>query len=298
MHHQSEDYTLAVSAAPRHNRHVDQLWVLICRSRSPSFPVEMFIAVHGVYQVLPVLRAHAADPEPRAAEAISRARFCIACITGATPTSSTRTTAVSSSCGMLFRHLHPVLTRAGLRRDRGHPELESVLGQPASLRADLRPAYRTRADLAGRRRIVAQLRSDWRRGTRTIRPRTAYGLAVPRAAAGVHADTTRDRPRRRIRAAMTGFVVDRRLDALLAASVLPSLVSLPALWNRARGRGGSKSARLRARCGRGRRSGARGALSGLLVVVVLVGCGGYPSPRSDGGREFSRAMLAGGALVR
>ena len=90
--------------------------------------------------------------------------------------------------------------------------------------------------------------------------------------------------------------MDRRLGALLAAFVLPSLVSLPALWDRRAWARRIEIARLALVVVGAGALALGGALSGLLVVVVLVGC--VVSVAALMAVANSRAMLAGGALVR
>ena len=295
VHHQSEDYTLAVSL----RQGTIATWIsygFYLPMALIGFPVAMFVAVHGVYQVY---------------------QFFVH-------------TRLIPSLGPLEKILaSPVLHRVHHGRDADFLDKnyggffivwdklfgtftpytrEPDYGVTAGIRswspywANLYPY----ADLARRARRAPTMGAGlalWLKPPEWTAPWDAYeqsphgyGPTVPRAAAVYTLAQLVVALIAGFALLWPGFVSDVRLSALLAVFVLVSLVSLPALWDRRRWAQRLEIARLMlAIVGAGALAIA-GALSGLLVLVVLVAS--VASAVALASALGPRAGLTGGVVVR
>jgi len=295
VHHQSEDYTLAVSL----RQGTIATWVsygFYLPLALIGFPVEMFIVVHGVYQVY---------------------QFFVH-------------TRLIPSLGPLEKILaSPVLHRVHHGRDADFLDKnyggffilwdkvfgtftpytrEPDYGVTAGIRswspywANLHPY----TDLARRARRAPTMRAAlalWIKPPEWTAPWDAYeqsphgyGPAVTRAAAAYMLAQLTVALVAGFALLWPGLVPDTRLGAALAAFVLLSLVSLPALWDRRPWARRVEMARLGLAFAGAGALAIAGALSGSLAVAVLVGC--VASAAGLAAVLGPRAGLAGGVVVR
>ena len=295
VHHQSEDYTLAVSL----RQGTIATWVsygFYLPLALIGFPAAMFVAVHGVYQVY---------------------QFFVH-------------TRLIPSLGPLEKILaSPVLHRVHHGRDADFLDKnyggffivwdklfgtftpytrEPDYGVTAGIRswspywANLYPY----TDLARRARRAPTTRAalalwfkppEWTASWDAHEQAPhGYGPAVPRAAAAYTLAQLAVALVAGFALLWPGLVPDTRLSVLLAAFVLLSLVSLPALWDRRPWARRLEIARLTlAVVGAGALAMA-GALGGLLAVAVLVGS--LASVAALASALGPRAGLARGVVVR
>jgi sterol desaturase/sphingolipid hydroxylase (fatty acid hydroxylase superfamily) len=295
VHHQSEDYTLAVSL----RQGTIATWVsygFYLPLAVVGFPVEMFIAVHGVYQVYQFFVHTRLIPSLGPLEAILASPLLHRVHHGRDADFLDKN---YGGFFIVWDKLLGTFTPYSREPDYG---VTAGIQSWSPYWANLHPY----ADLARRAARAPTLRAAaalWIKPPEWTAPWDAhesaehgYGPAVSHATAVYTLVQLAIALAAGFTLLWPGFVADRRLGVLLAAFVLLSLVSLPALWDRRPWAWRFEVARLALVVIGAGVLALGGALSGLLATVVLAGC--VASIAAVAAVAGPRAGLAGGALVR